>query len=94
MYLNSFCHIYVTPIVDTYHLLNLNVIISMLIVYSNKCICTPVLFVFLSTFPSSILSPPTCPPPPPLKLVFRVSGLSRHDDILQALEVRLNGSHC
>lgn len=52
MYLKSFCGIYVNPIVDSYHLLNLNVNISMFIVYSNKCICTSVLFVFLSTFPS------------------------------------------
>ena len=33
-------------------LLTLIVIISMFIFYSNKCICTSVLFVFLSTFPS------------------------------------------
>ena len=42
----------------------------------------------------SILSPPTCPLPPPPKLVFRVSGQSRLDDILQALDVRLICSHC
>ena len=55
MYLKSFCVIsviYVNPIVDSYHILNLNVIISKFIVFSNKCICTSVLFVFLSTFPS------------------------------------------
>ena len=52
MYLKSFCVMCVNPIVDSYHLLNRNVIISKFIVYSNKCICTSVLFVFLSTFPS------------------------------------------
>ena len=51
-YLNSFCHIYVNPIVDSYHLLNLNVIILIFSVHSIKLICTSVLLFFLSTFPS------------------------------------------
>ena len=98
MYLKSFCVIYVYPIVDSYHLLNLNVFFSKFIVYCNKCTCTSVLFPFLSEYFSilvlSILSPPTCPPPPLPKLVFRVSGQSRLDDILQALDVRLICSLC
>ena len=79
MYLKSLCYSCKCKAVCKSYIrffLTLNVIISMFIIYSNKCICTSV------------------PPPPPPKLVFRISGWSRQDDILQALEVRLNGSHC
>lgn len=97
MYLKSFCHSCewkaVRKCKSYIRLLILNVIITMFTVSSNKCIYTLVLFLFFSwvLLLLSILSPPTCTPPPP-KLVFRVSGRSRHFDILQALDVRLRVS--
>ena len=49
---------------------------------------------YFSILVLSILSPLTCPPPPPPKQVFRVSGQSQLDNILQTLDVRLICSHC